>query len=539
MALAPITNGNSPHAAGGGNGLALALEESELRYRRLFETAQDGILILDAATGKIMDVNPFLLDLLGYPFETMIGRHLWEIGSFEDIAANQDAFSLLQEKEYIRYEDKPLRTSSGKQIAVEFVSNVYLVGNDKVIQCNIRDVTARVTHEHDCNDRLHALEITSKAREDVLAIVSHELRTPLAAISSIIDLVDLSNDAAAMLPQPGVVAPAFSSSAVAVLRRNVDCLVRLITDLLDLSHFTKGSVQIDLQTVDAHELIGFALKNVEHVQKSKEIALDLRLHAVGNQIQADPAKLEQVILNLLSNALKFTPAGGTVSIVTRNDSAGDLLIEVHDTGIGIEQAALTRIFSPFAQSDVSIHPRFGGLGLGLSIARTIVNLHGGSLSASSEGLGCGATFTVRLRAAKVADAARVPSTPGTPFRILLAEDNNDARRCLAALLESAGYETFAAPDMKSALEYGVLHDFDLLIADLGLPDGDGADLLSKLRETTPALQAIAISGFGLPDDASNTRADDFFERLVKPVRFSDLKAIIEPLRTAKAACPSH
>src|ERR1700719_1442824 len=146
-------------ASGRGNSVELTAGVSELRYRRLFETAQDGILILDADSGKIIDVNPFLLDLLDYPFEKMIGLQLWEIGAFEDIAANQAAFEKLQTEEYIRYEHLPLRTKAGKEIQVEFVSNVYFVGPDKVIQCNIRDISARSVAEEASHGRLAALEL--------------------------------------------------------------------------------------------------------------------------------------------------------------------------------------------------------------------------------------------------------------------------------------------------------------------------------------------------------------------------------------------
>jgi PAS domain S-box-containing protein len=157
-------------ASGRGNSLELALKVSELRYRRLFETAQDGILILDANTGKIIDVNPFLLDLLDYPFESMIGLQLWEIGLFEDIAANQAAFEKLRTEEYIRYENHPLRTKAGKQIQVEFVSNVYFVGSDKVIQCNIRDIRARAEFQAASKSHADTLELAARAREKVIAV---------------------------------------------------------------------------------------------------------------------------------------------------------------------------------------------------------------------------------------------------------------------------------------------------------------------------------------------------------------------------------
>src|SRR5438874_2457553 len=215
--------------------LKLSLEASELRYRRLFETAQDGILILDANTGKIIDVNPFLLDLLDYPFENMIGQRLWEIGQFKDIAANQAAFETLQENEYIRYENLPLRSKAGKEIHVEFISNVYFVGSDKVIQCNIRDISARLVVDQASHGRLAALELANQSKDDLLAVLSHELRTPLTAISCAADLLELGHDAADQLDKTEV-PPQFDRSAVAMIRRNLQAMVRLISELLDLTH---------------------------------------------------------------------------------------------------------------------------------------------------------------------------------------------------------------------------------------------------------------------------------------------------------------
>jgi PAS domain S-box-containing protein len=336
MPIAPILSRNSPGATGGANRLHLALAESELRYRRLFETAQDGILILDAETGKIIDVNPYLLDLLGYPFETIVGRELWEIGLFEDIAANRSAFETLRENKYIRYENRPLRTRDGKQIAVEFVSNAYFVGAERVTQCNIRDLRQRSTAQlDDCNEKVNALHVAGKAKDHVLAILAHELRTPLSAISSTLDLVELGHTGIGSSPQMTTVPPEFDDSAVAVIRRNVANLVRLITELLDVGHFAKGSLPLNLETVDGHKVIRLALNNLEQQHKSKQIALDLRLHAANSNLIADAQKLEQIISNLVGNALKFTPQGGTVSVVTRNDAAGDFIIEVEDSGIGI------------------------------------------------------------------------------------------------------------------------------------------------------------------------------------------------------------
>jgi PAS domain S-box-containing protein len=393
---APISQGNLMPASGRGNSLELALEVSELRYRRLFETAQDGILILDADSGKIIDVNPFLLDLLDYPFESIIGLQLWEIGLFEDIAANQAAFEKLQTEEYIRYENHPLRTKAGKQIQVEFVSNVYFVGSAKVIQCNIRDISVRAEFQAASKSHADTLELADRARDEVIAVLSHELRNPLAAISSIIDVLELGHGEIGT-PDKKDLPPQFDKSALAFIRRNIQTLVHVVDELLDFTHIANDALGLELEMVDAHEVIGFALKNLESQQKGTGIGIDLRLEAPHRYIRADALKLEQVLSNLIGNALKFTPEGGKVSIVTRNEASGKLVIEVSDTGIGIPADALSRIFSPFEQGDSSIHSRFGGLGLGLSIARTLIKAHGGTLEVESEGSGQGAKFTVRFK----------------------------------------------------------------------------------------------------------------------------------------------
>ena len=383
-------------ASGRGNSVELTPGVSELRYRRLFETAQDGILILDANSGKVIDVNPFLLDLLDYPFEKIIGLQLWEIGAFEDIAANQAAFKKLQTNEYIRYENLPLRTKTGKQIQVEFVSNVYFVGSAKVIQCNIRDITARFKFQAASKSTADTLALEGKAKDEANAVLFHELRNPLAAISSMIDLLELGHDTVGK-PDQTELPPLFDKSALAFIRRNIKSLVRLVDELLDFTHVANEALRLELAKVDAHEVIRLVLTNLETQQSGAGIGIDLRLQAPHSHVQADAFKLGQVLSNLIRNALKFTPKGGKVSIVTGNEANGGLIVEVSDTGIGIPAEALSRIFSPFEQGDSSIHPRYGGLGLGLSIARTLTKAHGGTLEAASEGLGKGAKFTARFK----------------------------------------------------------------------------------------------------------------------------------------------
>lgn len=408
MSTASISQAKLMPASGRGNSLALGSGVSELRYRRLFETAQDGILILDADSGKIIDANPFLLDLLDYPFESVIGLQLWEIGLFEDIAANRAAFEKLQTEEYIRYENLPLRTKAGKQIQVEFVSNVYFVGPAKVIQCNIRDITARAKFQAASKSHVDTLELSGKARDEANAVLFHELRNPLTAISSMIDLLEMGHDTVGN-PDQTELPPLFDKSALAFIRRNVQSLVRLVNELLDFTHVGNEALGLKLVKVDAHEVIRLALKNLESQQDRTRIGIDLRLQARHSHIRADALKLEQVLSNLIGNALKFTPQGGKVSIFTRNEPGGKLVIEVSDTGIGIPADALSRIFSPFEQGDSSIHSRYGGLGLGLSIARTLTKAHGGSLEVESAGRGRGAKFTARFQIGGSVSGKAIPA----------------------------------------------------------------------------------------------------------------------------------
>ncbi len=518
-------------------GLQLALAASELRYRRLFETAQDGILILNGENGRVVDVNPFLLELLNYPVESIIGRELWEIGLFKDIAANQAAVEQLQKDNYIRYENLPLCTRNGRSIQVEFVSNVYFTGSERVIQCKIRDISTRAAVQNAADARVAALEVAGRTKDEVIAVLSHELRTPVAAITSMIDLVELGHAAVSRMPgAPDV--HRFDASALALIRRNVQTLSRLLNELLDLTRIAKGGVPLALESVDAHEAIAFVLKNLESMQKTNEIEIEVRLLAQHRLILADSVKLGQVLMNLIGNAVKFTAQGGRVTILTRNEGGSRFVLEVSDTGIGIPPEALPRIFEPFEQGDSSIHSRYGGLGLGLSIARALTLAHGGTLEAESQGLNRGATFTARFNLEAPADEVVQPAgvASSDSLRILLVEDQEDLRECMTDLLVGHGYTVSAASDTKSAMALSSLYVFDLLLTDVELPDGNGLQLLNQMKEHLPDLQGIAITGYGMPSNVRDTLAAGFSAHLEKPVEYPILRAAIERLSpSARAA----
>ena len=273
-----------------------ALRKSELRYRRLFETAQDGILILDAETGTITDANPFLLDLLGYPFEEMFGRHLWEIGEFKDVAASKAAFAVLQSTEYVRYENLPLQTRSGDRRQVEFVSNVYDVEGEKVIQCNIREISARVETEQAARNHRVGLEFANDAKDNVLAVVSHELRTPLVEISALLDLLDLGHDLAAAMSQPEN-SVEFDKSAIAHIRRNIQFLSSVTDQLFDITHLNRGFVHLE-KTGDRRTRCDFkGGEDLESQRQPKKISMDVQLHAWEHHLHADITKFYQILSN--------------------------------------------------------------------------------------------------------------------------------------------------------------------------------------------------------------------------------------------------
>ena len=513
----------------------IALRTSELRYRRLFESAQDGILILDGETGEIIDANPFLLDLLDYHFQDIVGLRLWEIGQLKDIAANQESFEKLQKNQYIRYEDLPLVTKGGKQIQVEFVSNVYLVEGQSIIQCNIRDITIRAKMQETSKTHLDALLMESKTKDEFLSALSHELRTPLSAISSMLDVLELQQSLANMSDaQTGT---ELDKSGLKLIRRNVHILVSLINELLDLTHISRGDIHLDLVTTDAHHAIGDALRDVSAQLKTKRIDLRVNLRAEFRHIKVDSAKFHRIVTNLIGNAIKFTPGNGKIRVVTTNASNNDIIIEISDSGIGIDAESLSRIFSPFEQGDTSVRRRFGGLGLGLSISKSLAEAHGATLEAESGGKDKGSTFRLQFKTEQIFPGELVLMSQPilvTSMRILLVEDHADTRECLHRLLESGGHTVRSVEDARSALEWNEREKFDLLVADVSLPDGNGLELLRELRQREPQLLGIALSGYGMPQDFVDSKGAGFVEHFVKPVDMPKLHAAINKLATSKA-----
>jgi PAS domain S-box-containing protein len=635
----------------------LELGASEARYRRLFETAQDAILILDGDSGKVIDANPFVIELLGYSIEELIGKELWQIGLFRDIDESKAAFDRLQKTGYIRYEDLPLETKDGRKAEVEFVSNTYDVNGENIIQCNIRDITDRKAAEktakegadrfrflaesmpqmiftagpggkvdyfnqqwsaftglslHDVKDwrwtkfihpddvketsrcwresletgepfeaqhrirradavyRWHlsraspmrdaAGDITmwissntdiddqkrteddlsqlykeasslNRAKDEFLATLSHELRTPMTSILGWTALLSMTTlDASTR------------SEGIATIHRSAKVQAQLIDDVLDVSRMITGKLRLTIEPVDMENILRAALTSVAPAAEAKSIKIGMEFQEGLPRIGADSVRLQQVFWNLLSNALKFTPAGGHIGIKLFANTS-DMVVEVCDTGAGITAAFLPYAFDRFAQQEGGTMRHHGGMGIGLSIVKQLVELHGGAVTVASQGEGRGSTFTISIpmqtataERAIVMDTMKLhvapppgqmPSIEG--LRVLVVDDERDSRRTISAILELNGATVTAASSASEGLTLAGRHSFDVLLCDIAMPEEDGYSLIRNIRspaDQKSRIPAVALTAYGRPSEREIALAEGFDEYLKKPVEPETLISLV-------------
>ncbi|HXM34993.1 MAG TPA: ATP-binding protein [Pyrinomonadaceae bacterium] len=516
------------------------LRTSEIRYRRLFESARDGILILDAVTLRITDVNPFMTELLGYSRDEFLGKELWEIGLFSDKEASQQAFRELQAKGYLRYEDLPLQTTDGKLREVEFVSNLYEEDRHQVIQCNIRDITDRKRAEE---ERGLLLESAQAARaeadaanglkDEFLATLSHELRTPLTAILGWSHLLI-----------EGKLDEQQCQRAIETIGRNARAQRQLIDDLLDISRIITGKLRLDVSPVELAPMIAAVVDGVRPAADARNIRLRTGLDLRISPIAGDPDRLQQIVWNLLSNAIKFTPKGGDV-YVRLEQSFSHIEITISDTGQGIAPELLVHVFDRFRQADSSLTRRHGGLGLGLSIVRQLVELHGGTVTAESPGAGGGTTFKVMLPVRTVdhkpSDLEKTRAMTGnkppsdrqpslSDLLVLIVDDEQDARELVAAVLMGRGAEVVAVGSALEALAEMERQRFDVLVSDIGMPVMDGYALISAIRQL-PAerggrIPAAALTAYAGVEDRVRVLSAGYQMHIPKPVEPAELTTVV-------------
>ncbi len=510
-----------------------ALREYETGFRLLVDALKDYAVIGLDRNGNVRSWNSAAERLLGWSADQIIGdsvSRLYGIDANGEADARQALLASTAAGSHVR--ERWLAQNKGPTFFASIVTTAIrgdggeLIGFSKII----RDVT----EAHQAADALRLAkeqaEAANAAKDRFLAMLSHELRTPLtpilAATNFIEQRVKLPDGLADLMP---------------MIRRNVELEARLIDDLLDLNTISHGKLSLSLKPMDLHDALRDLLNTTAVEAADKGIRLTTRLDAAEHLVHGDAARVQQIAGNLLRNALKFTAAGGSVVVDTFNPEPGSIVFRVIDDGIGIGEAAMPRIFSAFEQADRSITRQFGGLGLGLAIARALAVKHGGELVAASDGPDQGASFSLRLPLtlaarpeAAAAPAVRTAAEPASPLHILLVEDNQDTTLAMVTLLGLSGHTVAAAASVEEARELvGDGAHYDLLISDLGLPDGDGIDVVRAFSASQHA-PSIALTGYGMDEDVRRCRDAGFSAHVTKPVGFDRLNELIQTLTKAAA-----
>jgi len=497
-----------------------SVSASEIRYRRLFESAKDGILILDAPTARITDVNPYMTELLGYSHTELIGKELWELGLFKNVEASQTAMRELLEKHYIRYEDLSLKTKTGSRVDVEVVSNVYSEDHHTVIQCNIRDITERRrAAEH------KALE--DRRKDEFMAMLAHELRNPLTPIKAAAQILLMSGS-----ENPVVI------RTQEIIERQANHMIRLVDDLLDISRLQSGKVRLKKETLNFAKVVAEGTDYSNHLIKSHGHKLILNLQVEPPlSINADSGRIVQIVSNIVCNAAKYTPNNGVLQVTTCAEN-GMAVVRVRDNGAGIDPDMLLRIFDVYTQVEQSLDRSQGGLGLGLKLVKELVQLHEGTVEAFSEGLGKGTEFVVKIPLAQAQAQVITPEVPVHPTfsgiigrRVLLVEDSADTRELMEVLLMMNGHKIETAEDGFQGVTKALTMLPDVALIDIGLPVLNGYEVAKAIRAGPGGdkIVLIALTGYGQSEDKQRAYLAGFDDHLTKRADWVDLFAILNNL----------
>jgi PAS domain S-box-containing protein len=520
-----------------------ALRESERKLALVTDRVPVLIAHCDTA-GRYKYVNERYASRFGLAPRDCVGKHITEVvgvGVFElcrnyvERVLTGEPVEFEVELPYDGIGTRVMHASYAPEFGEDgsvtgFVAAISDVSERKLAEDALRASEARARELYHAAEAARAAEEAAKlraeaatrAKDDFLAALSHELRTPLSpALLLTTDLLGRPELSAEMRRD------------IEAVSRGISLQVSLVDDLLDLTCITGGKLRLDLKSVDAHQSLRQAFDLVAPEVTARGIELKFDLSALHSHIFADAVRMQQVFWNLLKNAVKFTPANGTVSVRTFHPSGSRdvLIVEVSDTGIGIAPDMLEKIFDTFSQEQHDGVHRFGGLGLGLAITRKLVELQNGSIRASSPGRGNGATFRIELpvcdppEESNRSTPAETAAAPAASRRILLVEDHEMTRLTLTRLLERRGHTVFPARTAAEARALAGVSDCDLVISDLGLPDSDGHTFMAGLRDTY-GLPGLALSGYGADADIKRSQASGFFMHLTKPVHIRALESAI-------------
>ncbi len=511
-----------------------ALQESEDKYRRLVELSPDAILI--QCQGEIQFINSAGVKLFGavHPTE-LVGKLLIEFVHPGDRAAVRERMQQINLGNAVPLREEKFIRLDGTEVDTEVVASPFNYQGKVAAQVAIRDISLRKRLDLERSNLLArekaaraVAEKANRSKDEFLAIVSHELRSPLNAILGW-----------AKLLRSRTFDTATTNRALETIERNATAQTQLIEDLLDISRIIHGKIQLKPRFVDLVSVIKAAMDTVNLAAQAKNISLHFPQNSVSGSVTGDPERLQQVVWNLLSNAIKFTPSGGKVEIdlstVTPiNSTLTYAQVAVRDTGMGIDAEFLPQVFDRFLQADSTSTRSHGGLGLGLSIVRQLVEMHGGSIAVASLGKGQGATFTVQLpletghhKQPAIDNRETPPNLKG--LRILVCDDETDVRDYEVAVLEIFGAKVFAVNNAAAALEMLQSQPLDILLSDIGMPGEDGYSLIKKVRNLPLDIPAIALTAYAREEDRKSAISAGFQMHLTKPVEPTQLVAAIVSL----------
>src|SRR5438105_7340396 len=500
------------------------LEREVIFNEKMLANMPGGIALVDPVSRKFLHANDSFARMADRFGVLPPGRDITEVvcddvkiappGAIERVLSFGTPFQLIEQ---------PLNDKTGVTHFLD-INLLRLQGADETVQgvlYLVEDKTRDVTLRQE-------LIAANAAKDQFLAQLSHELRSPLTPVIAMVGELE------AEVPDSKPV-----REALEVVRRNVELEARLIDDLLDITRISKGKLQLSFEPISIHEILRRAYEICRTEIEAKNLEVTFGLRAVHTYVEGDPARLQQVFWNLIKNSVKFTPEKGRISIETLNPAPDKIEVRVSDTGIGIESETIDKIFNAFEQGQTDITRRFGGLGLGLTISKTLIDAHGGHIRVESPGKNQGATFAVELNTVESpidrdGDGKAQPKDwkpdAGVPRhrRVLLVDDHYDTCLSMKRMLERRGYEITIAHSAEQAVEKVRTQEFDLLISDIGLPDRSGYELMRELR-LNKRLPGIALSGFGSEQDVNQAREAGFAEHLTKPINFERLEKTIQSL----------
>ena len=477
------------------------------QYEAILSNTPDLAYVFDL-DHRFVYANEALLKMWGKTREEAIGKNCLELGYEPWHAAMHD-----REIDEIVANKKPIRgevpfngTCGRRDYDYLLVPVLGAKGDVVAVAGTTRDITERKQMEA-------ALRQSDHCKDEFIAMLAHELRNPVAPIRNAGEiLARLATDERQV-------------ALAGVLKRQTGQLSRLLDDLLEAARVTQGRIEFKRETVAIQTCVQLAVEAVEPLIKERHQRLSVTRDGLSIFVHVDKVRLTQCIANLLTNAAKFTPANGDISINTRAEN-GQAIIEVSDTGIGIAADLLPRLFDLFVQGQRSLERAEGGLGIGLSVCKRLIEMHGGQVTAASGGVGHGAAFAIKIPLARAEEAAFSAATaPATNAkrRILVVDDNQDAADSLAALLEIEGHEVKTVYTPESGLEEIDLFKPDLVLLDIGLPRISGYELVQRIKAAYPRIAVMAISGYGRPEDKQRAAEAGFDAHVVKPVDFDKLR----------------